>query len=93
LSEEASLIASEWIDMGVVNPFTTIVNSPNHTFLARGLSRTRRAPQAQSGEKIEVVKMPFEEAFRAVLRGGITHAASCVLILKTQLFLEQKRRK
>jgi ADP-ribose pyrophosphatase len=93
LSEETSLIASEWIDMGVVNPFTSIINSPNHTFLARGLSQTRRAPQAQTSGKVEVVKMPFEEAFRAVLRGGITHAASCVLILKTQLFLERKKRK
>jgi ADP-ribose pyrophosphatase len=93
LSEETGLIASEWIDMGVVNPFTTTVNSPNHTFLARGLSQTRKAPQAPSGENTQVVKMPFEEAFRAVLRGGITHAASCVLILKTQLFLERKKRK
>jgi ADP-ribose pyrophosphatase len=93
LSGETGLIASEWIDMGVVNPFTTTVNSPNHTFLARGLSQTRKGPQAQSGENTQVVKMPFEEAFRAVLRGGITHAASCVLILKTQLFLERKKRK
>jgi len=93
LSEETGLIASEWIDMGVVNPFTTVVNSPNHTFLARGLSRTRRAPHAQSKEKLQVESMPFEDALRAVLRGGITHAASCVLILKTQLFLEKKGRK
>jgi len=91
LSEETRLIASEWVDMGVVNPFTSIVNSPNHTFLARGLSQSRRMPQA--GEKLQVVKMPFEDALRAVLRGGITHAASCVLILKTQLFLERKTRK
>jgi ADP-ribose pyrophosphatase len=91
LSEETGLIASEWIDMGVINPFTTIVNSPNHTFLARRLSRARRAPQA--GEKLEAAKMPFDDALRAVLRGEITHAASCVLILKTKLFLEKKGRK
>jgi len=88
LSEEAGLIASEWIDMGVLNPFTTIVNSPNHTFLVRGLSRTRRAPEA--GEQLALVKMPFADALRAVLRGEITHAATCVLILKTQMFLERR---
>jgi ADP-ribose pyrophosphatase len=90
LSEEAGLIASEWVDMGVINPFTTIVNSPNHTFLARKLAHSRRLPQA--GEKLEVVRMPFEDALRAVLKGEITHAASCVLILKTQLFLEKERK-
>jgi 8-oxo-dGTP pyrophosphatase MutT (NUDIX family) len=89
LNEEAGLIASEWVDMGLVNPFTTIVNAPNHLFLARGLSPTRRAPQA--GERLELTKLPFEEALRAVLKGEITHAASCVLILKTQAFLARQK--
>jgi ADP-ribose pyrophosphatase len=90
LGEECGLVASEWVDMGVVNPFTTVVNSPDHMFLARGLSRLRQAPEAlggQAGEQVSVVKMPFAEALQAVLKGGITHAASCVLILKTQVYL------
>ncbi len=91
LSEEAGLVASEWVDMGLVNPFTTIVNAPNHLFLARNLSQTRRAPEA--GERLDLVKMPFEDALRAVLRGEITHAASCVLILKTQMLLERQKQK
>jgi ADP-ribose pyrophosphatase len=88
LGEECGLIASEWVDMGVVNPFTTVVNSPNRMLLARKLSRLSRMPEAE--EKVSVVKMPFEEAYRAVLRGQITHAASCVLILKTREYLERK---
>jgi len=91
LSEEVGLIASEWVDMGLVNPFTTLVNSPNHIFLARGLSQTRRL-SIPTSEPLETVHMPFEEALRAVLRGQITHAASCVLILKTQHFLERQGR-
>ena len=90
LTEELNLIASEWVYMGVVNPFTNIVNAPNHLFLAQGLSSTRRAPQVE--ERLGPAKMPFEQAVRAVLQGQITHAASCVLILKAQVFLERKRR-
>jgi len=98
LAEECGLVASEWVDMGVVNPFTTVVNSPNHLFLARKLSKLSRMPEVlaparqggQAGDRVSVVKMPFEEAYRAVLRGQITHAASCVLILKTREYLERR---
>lgn len=89
LGEEAGLVASEWVDMGRLDPFTTIINSPNHMFLARGLRETRRAPE--KGEEVEVVKMAFDDAVWAVLRGQITHGASCALILKAHLYLERER--
>ena len=94
LSEECGLIAAEWVDLGVVNPFTTIVHSPNHMFLARKLSKVSRAPGAgnEGGDRVSVVKMPFDDAYRAVLKGEITHGASCVLILKTREYLERKGR-
>jgi len=91
LGEEVGLVASEWVDMGVVNPFTTIVNAPNHMFLARKLSPTRPAPEA--AKRLEHVTMPLEEALRLVLRGEITHGASCVLILKTHLLVEREARR
>ena len=91
IGEEVGLVASEWVDMGVVNPFTSLVHSPNHMFLARKLSHIRRSPQA--GERVEVVTMPFEDAYRAVLRGEITHGASCVVILKTWEFLQRQQRR
>lgn len=91
LNEEVGLVASEWIDMGVVNPFTALVNSPSHMFLARKLTETRRL--TPPNEQLETVQMPFAEALRAVLRGQITHAASCVLILKTQHFLDRPPRR
>ncbi|MCJ7821864.1 MAG: NUDIX hydrolase, partial [Armatimonadetes bacterium] len=81
IGEEVGLVASEWLDMGLLNPFTTVVPSPNHMFLARKLSHLRRTKQAN--EQVEVVKMPFDDALQAVLRGQITHGASCVLVLKT----------
>ncbi len=89
IGEEAGLVAAEWVDMGMVNPFTTVIHSPNHMFLARKLSALRRT--ATTGEHVEKVKMPFADAVEAVLRGEITHGASCVLILKTQQFLSRCR--
>jgi ADP-ribose pyrophosphatase len=97
LAEECGLIAAEWVDMGVVNPFTTIIASPNHMFLARKLSKVGRGPGAgdevsehRPGERVSVVRMPYEDALLAVLRGQITHGASCVLILKTREYLEKQ---
>ncbi len=87
LGEEAGLVAAEWIDMGMINPFTTVINSPNHMFLCRNLTKERKVREPQ--ERVEVVRMPLEDAFYAVLRGEITHGASCVLILKAKLFLER----
>ena len=86
LGEEVGLVAAEWVDMGVLNPFTTVVNSPNHMFLARKLSKLR--PMRERESAVEVVKAPFEEAVRWVLKGEITHGASCVVILKAKVFLE-----
>jgi len=87
LGEEVGLMAGEWVDMGLVNPFTTVVHSPNHMFLARRLSKLR--PMRERESAVEVVKAPFEEALGWVLEGKITHGASCVLILKTHVFLER----
>jgi 8-oxo-dGTP pyrophosphatase MutT (NUDIX family) len=80
LREEAGLVATEWIPFGIVDPFTTMVRCRNHLFIARGLEHVERDPE--EGEVMEVHRMPIEQALDMVLRGDITHAASCVLILK-----------
>ena len=90
LHEECGLTATEWIDMGSLHPFTTIINSPNHMFLARGLTRSHspRTPE----EDLEVVTLSFEDALYAVLRGEITHGASCALIMKTKFLLDREKK-
>lgn len=82
LKEELGLDAREWIDLGMVDPFTTVVSSPNYLFLARGL--VQGDPQLEDGESLQVVKRKFDDAVDMVMRGEITHSASCVLILKAQ---------
>ena len=76
--------------MGMINPFTTVINSPNHLFLARKLTKSRQLRQPE--EALEIVTMPFEDALYAALRGEITHGASCALILKTKFLLEREKK-
>jgi hypothetical protein len=64
---------------------TGIINGPVNLFLARGLGKTE--PARDRNERIETVKVPFEQAVRMVMDGEIVHGASCVLILKADNFL------
>ncbi len=88
LREELGLIADVWIPFGVVDPFTTVVRSPNHMFLARKLRPAESSPD--EGEVLNVVKVPFATAEKLVLDGEITHSASCVLLLKVGLYLRSQ---
>ncbi|MEW4570105.1 NUDIX hydrolase [Tautonia sp. JC769] len=78
--EELGVEASDWSQLGTIDPFTAIVRSPAHLFLARGLSFT--STERDGAEVIETIRIPFDEAIRLVLAGTITHGPSCVLILK-----------
>lgn len=83
LQEETGLIAEKWTDLAVVDPFTTVVLSPNHMFLAENL--TTDETNLDEGEVINLEKVTFKEALRMVMDGEITHGATCVVILKTAL--------
>ena len=83
LKEETGFIASKWTYLGVVDPFTTVVVSPNHLYLAERLERKK----ADSEELLRVIRVPFETAHRWVLESKITHSASVALILKAVEYL------
>ena len=85
LREEAGLTAAEWMPVGFVDPFTTMLRCPNHMFIARGLTAVEWDPE--EAEIIERVRMPLQEAVELVMSGGITHGTSCVLILKAAVLL------
>ncbi|MBW3004859.1 NUDIX hydrolase [Candidatus Woesearchaeota archaeon] len=85
LEEELGIKAEEWIDLGVVNPFTTVIKSPAYLFLARKLTFTDS--NQEGTENIKLVKVKFEEAVKMVLESKITHGPSCVLILKAKEFI------
>ncbi len=86
LLEEIGIEAKEWIDLGLVNPFTTVVNSPAYLFLARDLQLTKRNPET---EVIKLLKVKFDDAVNMVVDSKITHGPSCVLILKAKGYLKK----
>lgn len=83
LREELGIDAAEWTDLGMVDPFTGNVVSPTRLFLARSL--TLGEPDLEGTELIRCVKRPFSQVTEMAMTGEITHAPSCVLILKIAL--------
>ena len=85
LEEELGIHAEEWIDLGIVNPFTSVIHSPAHLFLARKLhfSETNR----EGTEIIKMVKITFTEAVNMVQSSDINHSPTSVLILKAKNYL------
>lgn len=88
LEEEAGLRAKDWVDLGIVNPFTSVVVSSQHLYVARTLSRVVAHPEGT--EQICILKMPLAEALRITKNGKITHGPTCVLLLKAASFLSTK---
>lgn len=89
LKEESGLEAEEWIDLGTVNPFTSIVESPSYLFLAKKLKEGTRS--LENGEFLEVLKVPMEKAVEMVMQSKITHGPSCALILKADKYLRENK--
>lgn len=79
LAEEVGLSARRWTKLGEVDPFTGVIRSPAHLYLAEELEVA--SAEAVEGEYIERLHLPLIEAVAMVLRGEITHAPSCLAIL------------
>jgi ADP-ribose pyrophosphatase len=88
LEEEAGLTSEDWIDLGVIDPFTTVVQSPNYLFLALAVKAGESRPD--EGELLECIRVPFATAMEMVMRSEITHGASCTAILKAARYLAEK---
>jgi len=80
VQEELGIKAKEWIDLGVFDLDTSIVHCPVYLFLTKHLSFTQT--NQEGTETIERLRMPLDAAVQMVMDSKITHAPSCVLILK-----------
>jgi 8-oxo-dGTP pyrophosphatase MutT (NUDIX family) len=87
LREELGIEAEEWTELGSVDHSTSLIKSSSTLFLARRLKFTEK--DEDSGEVIETVKMPFDEAVEKALNGGLTHATTCVLVLRAREHLRK----
>lgn len=83
LAEELGLTATRWTRLGQVDPFTAAIASTVDLYLAQDLSD---CPTALEGtEQIEHVIMPLAEALELVRQSHITHAPTCVALLRIAL--------
>jgi len=87
LKEELGIHADEWIDLGVVDPFTSVVHSSAHLFLAKKLRFSKT--NYEGTELIKIRKMKIGDAVKLVLESKITHGPTCVLILKAKSYLNR----
>jgi 8-oxo-dGTP pyrophosphatase MutT (NUDIX family) len=90
LREEAGIEATRLIDLGKADQMTEVVVSPDHLFLARGLSFV--ATDREPTERIAPVRASLDQALRWVMDGTISHAASALLIFKAGRLLEENFR-
>lgn len=88
LKEETGFDAKEIIPLGFIDPFTTVIRSRNYCFLARGLSGGDT--KLDSGEIVEIIKVPFAQAVDMAMSGEISHGASVAVILKAKQFMENE---
>ncbi len=89
LEEEVGYTAEKWIDAGVVNPFPTVVNSPNYMFIAMNLVKSTENPD--EGEVITHRWIALDEAYKMVLSSEIIHAASAMLIYRAHILDAEKK--
>jgi 8-oxo-dGTP pyrophosphatase MutT (NUDIX family) len=83
--EELGISAEEWIDFGKIEENTSITKSFVRIYFARKL--TFSEPKPEGTEEIEIIVMPLKEALEKVMNGEITHDLTCLLIMKTHLYL------
>lgn len=83
LAEELGLSAESWTHLGTIDPFTAAIYSEVDLFLAESLTQSEANPEGT--EEIEHVVHSFQEAVAMVKDGTITHAPTCVALLRVAL--------
>ena len=90
LREETGYRAQKLTPLGCIEPFTTVIASINHIFLAEEL-----VFDPLPGRQEDILAphwVSFDDAMEMLEAGKINHAASCVALLKTAALLQQRQR-
>jgi len=88
IKEELGITAEELTELGPIQLDNSIIKAQTTLFIARKL--TFGETDRDDSEEMEMVKISFREAVEKVLNGEITHAPSCVLLLKAWLEKSEK---
>jgi len=87
LEEETGLTAREWIPLMEMHTSNSVTDEYGVAFIARDLHEG--VPMPEETEKLQLRKLPFQEAFQMVLSGEITDALSAMAIYKTEAWLRE----
>ena len=88
LKEELGITAREFTKLGKIQLDNSIIKSQSTLYIARKLIFGKTEQDA--AEEMKTLKIKFAEAVEKVMNGEITHAPSCVLILKANKFQGKK---
>jgi ADP-ribose pyrophosphatase len=89
LKEELGMEVGELIPLGEVHPFTNVVGSASHIFLANNI--TLKGDTSWEGtEHITRITVPFTQVVDMVMKGEIFHSQTCTLILKANEYLKNQ---
>ncbi len=80
LAEETGLVAIRYTSLGVVHGAAFLTGSA-HMFLAQGITEAERKPETYE-QDMEVMRLPFIEAFEAALQGNIVHSGSVTALTR-----------
>lgn len=81
LAEETGLVAARYRSLGVVHG-AAFLTGRAHMFLAESITQSERSPEAYE-QDMEVLRLPFAEAFEAALSGHIAHSGSATALSRT----------
>jgi 8-oxo-dGTP pyrophosphatase MutT (NUDIX family) len=85
LLEETGLVALQWTKLMNLHLSNSVSDEYGEIFLARQLSQQSAEPE--DTEQLQVMKLPFEEAYAMVEQGKITDSISIAAIQKVKLML------
>jgi 8-oxo-dGTP pyrophosphatase MutT (NUDIX family) len=88
LREELGIEAEELVELGTIQPVTSLVRSASTLFLARRLRFAGKDEDA--GEVIRTVRMPLEDAVAQALSGELIHSTTCLLVLRAHHHLRRE---
>jgi 8-oxo-dGTP pyrophosphatase MutT (NUDIX family) len=89
LREEAGVIAARWRPLGRAYEIPSIMREPVELFLAQDVTPAPLPPE--DVERIDVVRMRFEDALEACADGRIDDALTALALLRARTLLERTR--
>jgi 8-oxo-dGTP pyrophosphatase MutT (NUDIX family) len=80
LAEETGLVAARYTSLGVVHG-AAFLTGRAHLFLGQELTESSRSPESYE-QDMEVLRLPFVEAFTSALEGEIVHSGSVTALCR-----------